>query len=170
MENDRKTNVSSIPTWNGAKATRPRYIAKIKVLAIYHEDAVRRIAHQMNINITRGERGRCKHCARSKAKQNIMSRESQSKKVTEVYEQIYLDLSKVTVPKKDGTTFDINKKHWRSVVDEKTGKKWCDFTATKKEMLDQMCQWLNSMQARGFKVKIIRLDPVGENGALRSAL
>ena len=93
------------------EATRPRYIAKIKVLAIYHEDAVRRIAHQMNINITRGKLGRCKHCARSKAKQNIMSRESQSKKVTEVYERIYLDLSKVTVPRKDKTMFDISKKY-----------------------------------------------------------
>ena len=95
-----------------------------------------------------------------------MSKESQSKKAREVCEQIYMDLSKVTVPKQDGTTFDINKKHWRSMVDKKTGKKWCDFTATKKEMPEQMCQWLNSMKARGFMVKIIRLDPAGENTAL----
>ena len=93
------------------EATRPRYIAKIKVLAIYHEDAVRRIAYQMNISITRGKLGRCKHCARSKAKQNIMGRESQSKKVTEVYERIYLDLSKVTARRKDKTMFDISKKY-----------------------------------------------------------
>ena len=33
-------------------------------------------------------------------------------------------------------------------------------------MPEQMCQWLNSMKARGFKVKIIRLDPAGENTAL----
>ena len=29
-----------------------------------------------------------------------------------------------------------------------------------------MCQWLNSMKARRFKVKIIRLDLAGENAAL----
>ena len=135
-----------------------------------HKDAVRRIANHININVTRRKLAQCKHCDKSKAKQKSVSKESHYKKATEVCERIYMDLSKVTVPKQDGTMFNINKKHWKSVVDEKTGKKWCDFTATKKEMLDQMCQWLNSMQARGFKVKIIRLDPVGENGALRSAL
>ena len=57
-------------------------------------------------------------------------------------------------------------KYCRSIVDEKTGKKWCDFTATKKEMPEQMCKWLNSMKARGFKVKVMRLDPTGENVAL----
>ena len=93
IDDDRKTNVSSIPTWDGVEATRQRYIAKIKVLAIYHEDSVRRIAYHMNISITRGKLGRCKHCARSKARQNVMGKESQSKKVTEVYERIYLDMS-----------------------------------------------------------------------------
>ena len=76
-----------------------------------HEDAVRRIANHMNINITCGKLAPCKHCAKSKAKERNVSKESQSKKATEVCERIYLDLSKVTVPKKDGTTFDINKKH-----------------------------------------------------------
>ena len=110
IDDDRKTNVSSIPTWDGVEATRPRYIAKIKALAIYHEDAVRRIANHMNINITRGKLGRYKPGAKSKAKQNIVSKESQSKKDTEVYKRTYLDLSKVIVPKKNGTTFDISKK------------------------------------------------------------
>ena len=52
------------------------------------------------------------------------------------------------------------------MVDEKTGKKWCNFTITKKKMPDQICQWLNSMKARGFEVKIIRLDPAGKKTAL----
>ena len=42
MDDDRKTNVSSIPTWNGAEATCPRYIAKIEALATHQqwEDAL----------------------------------------------------------------------------------------------------------------------------------
>ena len=111
IDDDRKTNVSSIPTWDGVEAICPRYIAKIEALAIYHEDAVRRIANHMNINITRRKLGRCKYCAKSKAKKYIMSEKYQSKKATEVYELIYLDLSKVIVPKKDGTTFDIIEKY-----------------------------------------------------------
>ena len=65
----------------------------------------------MNIKLTRGKLASCKHCAKSKAKQKNVSKESQSKKATEVYKRIYMDLSKVTVPMQDGTTFDINKKH-----------------------------------------------------------
>ena len=76
-----------------------------------HEDAVRRMANQMDIKITCGKLVSCKHCAKSKEKQKNVSKESQSKKATEVCEQIYMDLSKVTVPKQDGTTFDINKKY-----------------------------------------------------------
>ena len=103
--------------------------------------------------------------AKSKAKQKNVSKESTSKKATEVCKQVYLDLSKVTVPKTDGTAFEIKQKYWRSIVDEKTGKKWCEFTATKKEMPEQMCQWLNSTKARGLKVTVIRLDLAGENVA-----
>ena len=37
MDDDRKTNVSSIPTWERAEATCPRYIAKIEALANYQQ-------------------------------------------------------------------------------------------------------------------------------------
>ena len=37
MDDDRKTNVASIPTWDGAEATCPSYIAKIEALAIYQQ-------------------------------------------------------------------------------------------------------------------------------------
>ena len=73
-----------------------------------------------------------------------------------------LDLSKVTVSRFDGSESDLNQKHWGNIVDEKTGKKWCNFTTTKKEIPEQMCQWLNGMKTRGLKVTIIRLDPAGE--------
>ena len=124
------------------------------------------MAKHIDIRITCGNLSPCKDCAKFKAKQKHLSRESTSKKATEVCEQVYLDLSKVTVPKTDGTAFNIRQKYWRSIVDEKTGKKWCDFTATKKEIPEQMCQWLNSVKAGGLKVKVIRLDPAGKNVAL----
>ena len=42
MDDEKKTSVSSIPTWDGAEATCPRYIAKIEALAVYQqcEDAL----------------------------------------------------------------------------------------------------------------------------------
>ena len=42
MDDEKKTSVPSIPSWDGAEATCPRYIAKIEALAIYEkcEDAL----------------------------------------------------------------------------------------------------------------------------------
>ena len=37
MDDEKKTSVSSIPTWDGAEATCPRYIAKIEALAVYQQ-------------------------------------------------------------------------------------------------------------------------------------
>jgi len=52
------------------------------------------------------------------------------------------------------------------VVDELTGKKWLDFTVTKKEMPDQMCKWLNIMKANAKPIPNVRMDPGGKNIAL----
>ena len=105
----------------------------------------------------------CKHCAKSKAKQKNVCKESKSQKAEVQCGRVYLDLSKVTVSRDDGTDVDLNQKHWKSIVDERTGKKWCDFTVTKKEMVKQTCKWLNKMKTRGIVVEITRLDPAGEN-------
>ena len=71
------------------------------------------------------------HCVKSKAKQKNVAKESKHYKSTKPGERIYLNLSKVTVSKSDGTKFDIQNKHWKIMVDEATGKKWSDFTDTK---------------------------------------
>ena len=79
---------------------------------------------------------------------------------------MYLDLSKITAPRSDGSEYDLRQKYWKSIVSEKIGKKSCHFTATKKEIPEQICQWPNVMKIRGLKVKIIRLNPVEDNVAL----
>ena len=55
------------------------------------------------------------------------------------------------------------KKHWKIIVDEKTGKKWSEFSETKIGMVEPTCEWLNKMKTRKIPVKVIRLDPGGEN-------
>ena len=78
-------------------------------------------------------------------------------------EWVYLDLSKVTVSKKDGSEVALNKKKWKSIVDEALGKKWSDFTPSKSGMVEPTCEWLNLMKKRGIPVKIIWLDLGSEN-------
>ncbi len=75
-------------------------------------------------------------------------------------------MSKVTVAGEGGEEFILNRKHWRLIVDEATGKKWEDFTATKIGMVERTCEFMNKMKARGVPIRCIRLDLGGENIAL----
>ena len=49
------------------------------------------------------------------------------------------------------------------MVDQATGKKWSEFTDTKSGMVEPTCQWMHKMKEKGMAIKVIRLDPAGEN-------
>ena len=78
----------------------------------------------------------CKHCACSKAKQKFVSKEATTEKSKKPCKRVYLDLSKITVPHADGTESKTNKKNWRIMVDEATGKKWSSFHDSKIGMVE----------------------------------
>ena len=122
-----------------------------------HEDQVRKVMKQLGITLTRGTLDPCIHCTKSKAKQKNVCKESRNEKAKKVCKRVYMDLSKVTVAKNDDLTFEIKQKHWRTVVDELTGKKWLDFTATKKGMSDQMCRWMNITKSNGLPILYIQM-------------
>ena len=67
---------------------------------------------------------------------------------------MYLDLSKVTVAGDNGVV-ELNRKNWKLIVDEYTGKKWSEFTDTKNGMVEPTCEFLNKMKARDIPVKTI---------------
>ena len=73
-----------------------------------------------------------------------------------------LDLLKVTVAGNNGVK-ERNRKHWKLVMDEYTGKKWSEFSETKSGMVKPTCKWLNKMKDRGIPIKCIHMDPGGEN-------
>jgi hypothetical protein len=105
----------------------------------------------------------CEHCACSKAKQKNVSKEETTEKSKKPCEQAYLDLFKITVPHSNGTESTINKKNWRRMVDEATGKKWSSFHDSKSGMVEPTCELLNVLKSKGLPVRKICLDPVGEN-------
>ena len=109
-------------------------------------------------------------CATAKAKQKNVVKESTTPKSTIPGWRVYLDLSKVTVSKSDGSEFEIQQKWWKTIVDEAMGKKWCDFTETKKAMVGHTCKWMNKMKQRGKAILKIRMDPAGENEALEKRI
>ena len=53
-------------------------------------------------------------------------------------------------------------------MDEATGKKWSDFTPTKKGMVEHTCEFMYKMKQRGIPISAIWLDPVGENKELEN--
>ena len=65
----------------------------------------------------------CKHCAKSKAKQKNVRKESVTEKATVLGHRLYLDLSKVTIKSGTSKIVTINQDNWKVMVCEATGKK-----------------------------------------------
>ena len=127
------------------------------------EESTRHTAKQLGWIITRGNMKPCMACARAKAKQKNICKASTSPKATEPGGRVFLDLSKVTVSRSDGSDFELKKKWWKIMVDQATGKKWSEFTDTKSGMVEPTCEWMHQMKEKAMAIKIIRLDPAGEN-------
>ena len=127
------------------------------------EESTRHTAKQLGWVITRGNMKPCLACAKAKAKQKNISKQSTSPKATEPGGRVFLDLSKVTVSRSDGSNFELKKKWWKIMVDQATGKKWSEFTDTKTGMVEPTCEWMNQMKAKAMEIKVARLDPAGEN-------
>lgn len=139
------------------------------------EESVRQTAKHLGWVITRGTMRPkpCEECAKSKAKQKALG--NGKKKTSDTSElkpgdMIYLDLSKVTAAKSNGSNEDIPRKHCEIMVDKSTGKKWINFTKTKDGMVEPTCEWMSKMKAIGVPIRAIRMDPGGENIKLKKKL
>ena len=89
-----------------------------------NEETTRESARQLGWVITQGKLKPCEHCAKAKSKHKNVCKESTAHKATKPGERIFLDLSKVTVSRDDSSEFHLKQKHWKSMVDKATGKKW----------------------------------------------
>lgn len=75
-----------------------------------NEDVDRKIAKHLGWSIARGMLPPCVHCAKAKAKQKNVCKASKSPKAESPGERIYLDLSKVTVSRNDGSDYELKQK------------------------------------------------------------
>ena len=131
-----------------------------------NEDSVRKTEMELGWVLTCGALKTCKHCARAKAKQKNVRKESVTEKATVPRHCLYLDLSKVTVKSGMSKYASINQDNWKVMVCEATGKKWSDFTMTKSDMVERTCEHLNKLKSQNIPVRYIRLDPAGKNHKL----
>ena len=132
------------------------------------EESTRKTAQELGWILTRGTLKPCLYCAKAKAKQKNVCKESTAPKAEVPGGRVYLDLSKVTISKSDDTEFELTKKLWKIVMDEATGKKWSDFTPTKKGIVQCTYEFMQKMKQKGIPVSKIRLEPAGENKKLEN--
>jgi hypothetical protein len=84
--------------------------------------------------LTRGVLKTREHYAMAKAKPKSVRKESVAEKANILGYRLYLGLSKGT--DKSGTSKNaaINQDNWKVLVCEASGKKWSDFTVTKRDI------------------------------------
>ena len=96
----------------------------------------------------------CEHCAKAKAKlKNVVKSNTSSSKATKPDERVLLDFPKVVAG--DNGADELNRKHWKLIVNKYTGKKWSEFSESKSVMVEPTCKWLNKMKARGMPIKTV---------------
>ena len=78
------------------------------LLGLGSKDATRKTARELGWVLTRGSLKPCEHCAKSKAKQKNVVKESSTEKATVLGHCLYLDLSKITVKAEGGKQCNIN--------------------------------------------------------------
>lgn len=127
------------------------------------EDATRRTAKALGITITRGSMPVCEACALSKAKQKNVPKKSTSEPSTRPFERVHTDISQIKVLDEDANEATLSKKSWVIFVDAATGKKLSLFVAKKGLFVESAVELLTMLSKRGAKVRVLRMDPSGEN-------
>ena len=161
---------------------RPIKIAKLHSMFGHgHEARDRRIAKHLDIIVARGTLCPCGACATAKAKRKALPKNhtnnpnttiaNDDKKLPAAKKRIYIDLSKIQVPKYlTKVVIHSSKPFWRLAVDEKTGLPFCAFYYQKNQMAEPMCELMDRWRQVGKTVSHIRCDNAGENLTLEKRL
>ena len=133
------------------------------------EEKTRAVARSLKWTITKGTMNSCENCAIGKAKsKDISLKDGPKEKAKEVNGRIYLDISSIRNPEKNGV--QPTKPRWCIKVDERTGFKKSDFYETKDGMVEPTCEMFYQWKMDGKPVQVLRMDNAGENKKLHKAL
>ena len=125
------------------------------------EDATRKAAEACGYRIVRGSMAPCEACAKAKAKQKNLTKDSDHEPSTESNGRIYMDQMTLRAPKEATTV--VTKPNWLMMVDEKTKMKFSTFHQTKSGFHDSTCAKMNLWKQNNMAVKTIRCDNAKEN-------
>ena len=124
------------------------------------KDATRKIAAQLEMELSRTTFQTCEACAIGKAKQRNIPKEALEEKATIFNGRVGHDLSKIKAT--EGMEVTINKSNWHMMVDKATGFKRSAFFETKDGIINYMCKMMHSKALQGHPIHILRQDNAGE--------
>jgi len=130
-----------------------------------NEDMTRATAKALGWEITRGGMPPCEACSVSKAKQKNVTKTSDHVTATKNAYRMFVDMAsikgQINGPKVN------SKRHWRMMVDERTGMKFSSFYRTKDGMIEPTLEQWNKWKQNGLVVKKVRCNNAGENKKLQ---
>ena len=111
-------------------------------------------------------------CAEAKARQKNLPRRILSRQVvrmnvpisSEVNGKVNLDISTIKAPK--GVKVTVTRPQWRMLTGQRTQMKFSAFYQKKSDMVEHTCKIFKRWKQKGYPVRTIRCDNVGENIAL----
>lgn len=136
------------------------------------EDETRKTAKRLGWEITSGGLGPCDYCAKGKAKQKNIVKESKS---VPSKDRLYLDISSLKPARgKDGkidpNVLRCGTPHWRILVTDRENLRNSTFHKEKNGMVEPTCRQFKRMEQADRPVKSLRMDNAGENKGLESRM
>ena len=133
-----------------------------------HEQATRKTAEYLGHRLKREKMKVCEPCALGKARQKNVPKVSIREQSAHPGQLIYLDIATIK-GRKNGPKPNA-RRHWRMMVDDRTGLSISKFYSTKNEMVQPTCVLWNKWRGQyGITVKRVRVDNAGENRSLEKA-
>ena len=111
-------------------------------------------------------------CGEAKARQKNLPTRILSRQVvrinvprpSEVNGKVNLDISAIKAP--TGVKVTVMRPQWRMLTDQRTQMKFSAFYQKKSDMVEHTCEIFKRWKQKGYPVRTIRCDNVGENIAL----
>jgi hypothetical protein len=129
-----------------------------------NEDATRKMAKALGLELTKGTFGVCESCAIGKAKQKNVPKATDLESRDDSLKRVYMDIASI---KNQKGTKQVKFRHWHMMVIGGINLKFSKFYETKNGMIEPTCEQLSKWAQEGYGIEAIRMDNAKENKALQ---
>ena len=132
------------------------------------EEATKKAAKQIGIELTPGSLGACESCAIGKAKQKNVPKTTESEQREDGGKRrLYLDISSIKNKKGQAVVYH---RHWHMMVFGGFNLKFSTFFKQKSSMIEPTCAKLKKWAQLGLGADIVRMDNAKENKKLAARM